>query len=717
MNAPENPAKTIHWGWGTRTPVIRQTEAAECGLAALAMVLHANGLKMDLPQLRRRFGTSLAGSTLAQVKGVAEALGFQCRALTLDMEHLPQLKLPCILHWDMNHFVVLVRVTGRHAVIHDPARGRRRIPLSEVSKSFTGVAMEIRPGADFKPSDERQRTPLQAITGTIRGWQVALLHITVFAVALELFSILVPLYLQWVVDSVIVSADKGLLTLLGLGFLAIAVLRALLGAARTWAITWLSAQVSVQWVSNVFSHMLRLPQEWFSKRHMGDIVSRFNSLDFIQKTLTSQFVGALLDGVMSAAMVVLMALYSKALVAIVLGVFLLYGIIRWVFFKPMERASEEYLIAFARQQSDMMESVRGSAALKLNGKVGARSSRYANAVVETTNQDVRVQRMTIAFTAINQALFGIGRVAVIWMGASLVLSGSLTAGMLVAFAAYGDQFTQRAVSLIDNIIQFRLLKMHGARLADITQADPETSASPRQSPVGLGADLELRNVSFRYAASEPWILKDCSFTVRAGESVALIGASGCGKSTLAKLILGLLTPTEGTILLGGVDMESLGTDQYRKQVAAVMQDDHLFSGSIAENISFFDEVAQADQIQEAAQVASIHDEIMAMPMGYETLVGDMGSVLSGGQKQRLVIARSLYRAPRVMVMDEATSSLDLEREARVNHAISRLAITRIIIAHRRETFTSADRILYIGGRHDQHRVMDITTMMKGQPPA
>lgn len=708
----ENASTGINFGWRRRVPMIRQTESAECGLASLAMLVNALGLRIDLPTLRRRFGTSLSGATLSQVKVIAETLGFQCRPLKLDMEHLQQLKLPCLLHWDLNHFVVLVSVGSRYAVIHDPARGIRKLPLSEVSQSFTGVAMEMRPGAEFTPADLRSRTPLRGITGRILGWQTAILHITLFALALELFSILGPLYLQWVVDSALVSADNSLLTLLGIGFLAVALLRALIGAARTWCITWLSAKVSVQWISNVFDHLLRLPLDWFSKRHVGDIVSRFNSLDFMQRTLTSQFVGALLDGVMSVAMIALMTLYSKPLVSVVLGVFVLYGLARWLWFRPIERANEEYLISYARQQSDMLESVRGATALKLNGKIGARSSRYANAVVETTNRDVHVQRLAITFTTINQILFGSGRVVVIWLGASLVLSGKLTAGMLIAFAAYADQFTQRSVSLIDNIVQFRLLRMHGTRLSDITQAHPEDADKPRERIQLQTSELELRNVSFRYSDSDPWIVRNCSLSIKAGESVAFIGSSGCGKSTLAKIILGLLKPTEGHVLFGGVDITHIGYAQYRKLVTAVMQDDHLFAGSIAENISFFDENTRKVRVHAVANLASIHDEIMAMPMGYETLVGDMGSVLSGGQRQRVVLARALYRRPKLMVMDEATSSLDLEREARVNLAIGGLAITRVIIAHRRETFTSADRILYFGGRHDQFRVLDVTSIMK-----
>lgn len=711
----DRPTDRLNFSWRRQVPVIRQTEAAECGLASLAMLVNALGLRIDLATLRRRHGTAATGATLAQIKQIAESMGFLCRPLQLDMDHLGKLRVPCLLHWNLNHFVVLVSTTRRHAIIHDPAHGKRRISLEEVSRCFTGIAMEVAAPPAFAPSDQRERTTLQDVTGTIRGWKAALAQVAVLALGLQLFTILGPLYLQWVVDGALVSADHELLTLLGLGFLVVTIARAAIGAARSWMIAWLSAKISAQWIVNVFAHLLTLPLDWFSKRHVGAIISRFNSLDFIQRTLTNQFVGTLLDGVMSLAMLVIMAVYSWKLFGIVALVFAAYAAFRWMAFRILERASESHIIALAKQQSDLLESIRGIAALKIGGRLGIRNARYANAVVETVNRDVRVQQMTVTFAAINQLLFGCGRIAVIWLGALAVMNNELTAGMLIAFAAYADQFAQSGASLIDNLAQIALLRMHKDRLKDITLERPESIGEAQGLHQIESSDLELHSVSFRYSDHEPWILRNVSLRIEAGESVAIIGSSGAGKSTLIKLVLGLLRPTEGTITMGGVDISFLGDAAYRAMIAAVMQDDQLFSGTVSENIAFFDDHADLGRVHEAARVAGIHQDIAAMPMGYETHVGDMGSLFSGGQRQRIILARAIYREPKVMVLDEATSSLDLQREEQVNAGIRALKITRLIVAHRRETFATADRIMLLGNRSENYCLVDVTAHLRPAP--
>lgn len=648
-------------------------------------------------ELRRRFSTSLKGATLAQLMGVAGQLGFACRPLKLDMDELGQLALPCVLHWDLNHFVVLKRVGKRGVVIHDPARGVRKLPLKAVAEHFTGVALELRQGADFKPVQARQAITLRALAGNVHGLLPALAQILLLALALEVFALAGPFYLQWVLDQVLVSADHDLLTLLGLGFIGIAVFSALITAARSWAVMWLGATLNVQWASNLFSHLMRLPLDWFGKRHVGDVVSRFGSIQTIQRTLTTQFIGSLLDGLMSLVTLAVMALYSVWLTALVVGLFIVYGLIRWAFFNPLRRANEEQIVYAARQESELLESIRGAMPIKLANKQDERLGRYANATVATANRNIGIQRLGIGFALSNQLMFGIGRVAMIWIAATLALEGKFSAGMLIAFIAYADQFTTRAASLIDKWVDFSMLKLHAERVADIALSAPEALvAAPWSGPVPE-ASVELVNVSFRYADSEPWILRHCNLRVEAGESVAIVGPSGCGKSTLAKVALGLLTPQEGEVRFGGIDIRKLGLGTYRQWVGAVMQDDQLFAGSIADNISFFDPVASPEQVEAPARLACIHDDIMAMPIGYQSLVGDMGLSLSGGQKQRVILARALYRQPKLLVLDEATSHLDMQRELEVGTNVSALSITRLVIAHRPQTVAAAQRVLVVAG--------------------
>lgn len=685
----------LQFGWRRALPMMLQTEAAECGLACLAMIASYHGHDVNLAGLRRHFSTSLKGATLTRLMAMAGQLGLTCRPLKLDLDDLAQLKTPCVLHWDLNHFVVLKSVGKHSIVIHDPARGVRKLNLATASEHFTGVALELSRSADFTAVHARQAISLRALTGHVDGLLPSLAQILMLALALEVFALAGPFYLQWVLDQVLVSADHDLLTLLGLGFLGIAIFSAIVTAARSWAVTWLGATINVQWASNLFSHLMRLPLDWYGKRHVGDVVSRFGSLQTIQRTLTTQFIGSLLDGLMSLVTVVVMALYSVWLTVLVVALFLAYGLIRWAFFNPLRRATEEQIICGARQESELLESIRGAMPIKLANKQEERLGRYANATVATANRNIGIQRLSIGFAFGNQLMFGTGRVAMIWIAATLALKGEFSAGMLIAFIAYADQFTSRAAGLIDKWVAFSMLKLHAERVADIALSAPETMSSTSWAGPVPDASIELHNVSFRYADGEPWILKHCNLCIDAGESVAIAGPSGCGKSTLAKVVLGLLQPEEGEVRFGGIDIRKLGLDNYRQWTGAVMQDDQLFAGSIADNISFFDPQATLQRVEEAARLASIHDDIMAMPMAYQSLVGDMGSSLSGGQKQRVVLARALYRQPKLLVLDEATSHLDLECERFVNAAVRRLMLTRIVIAHRAETVGSAHRVLLL----------------------
>jgi ATP-binding cassette subfamily B protein RaxB len=321
-----------------------------------------------------------------------------------------------------------------------------------------------------------------------------------------------------------------------------------------------------------------------------------------------------------------------------------------------------------------------------------------NLVVDATNQDLATQKLGIGFRCANGLVFGLERVAIVWIGALLVLDGAFSVGMLFAFMSYKDQFSARVAGLVDKLIELRMLGLQGERLADIVLAAPEPE-SPSAAVDDIEASLEVRGVSFRYSDMEPLVLLNCSFAVAAGESVAIVGASGGGKTTLLKVMLGLLAPTDGKVLAGGIDIRKLGIDRYRKLVGTVMQDDQLFAGSIADNISFFDPGADPAAIERFARMAAVHDDIAAMPMGYNTLIGDMGAALSGGQKQRILLARALYKQPKVLFLDEATSALDVQKERAVNEAVRGLKLTRILIAHRPETIASAERVIVLqGGR-------------------
>ncbi len=680
----------------TVTPIL-QSESSECALASLAMVANAHGMHVDLADLRRRFSVSLKGATLPQLISHAGSLNFSSRPLRLEMDELAQLQMPCILHWDLKHFVVLKKVGRRSITILDPAVGERHLPFAEVSRHFTGVALELTPNASFAPATNPKKIDLSALTGKVLGLKRSLIQIFALAVVLELFAVTSPLLNQLIVDDALATHDADLLTVLVVGFALLLVIQTAIGLARSWMVMVLGMSLSLQWVSNVFAHLVKLPIDFFEKRHLGDIVSRFGSVGAIQKTLTTSVIEAVLDGFMGLAALGMMMLYSVQLTGITVCSVVLYGLLRWVRYRPFRNAASERMIISARENTHFIETLRAITPLKLFGREQERRARWQNLLIEVQNRDVRTAKMNISFATANTLLFGIENLLVFWIGGGLVMqtgtAAPFTIGMLFAFISYKGQFTGRVSALINYAVEIKMLSLHAARLGDIVLATPEKNNLPSNDLAHLAPSIELRNVSFRYGEGEPWILKDMNLLLNAGESAAIVGPSGCGKTTLLKVLLGLLAPQEGEVLYGGIPVKHLGLQNYRQRIGTVMQEDVLLAGSIADNISFFDVQPNEERIHACAKISAVHDDICAMPMGYQTLVGDMGSSLSGGQKQRVLLARALYKKPKVLALDEATSHLDIANEQRVTQALAQMRLTRIIVAHRPETIAGAQRVV------------------------
>ncbi len=686
----------LRMGWGkSRVPMLLQTEEAECGLACLAMVATHHGLKTDLPTLRKRFSLSLKGATMMDLTRMAGQLQLTPRALRAELEHLPQLQLPCVLHWDLNHFVVLVALRGSKAVLHDPARGIRRLSLPELSKHFTGVVLELTPTPEFRPRVERQSVTVRQLLGRVSGLKRSLFQIMALALALEVFMLLSPFFMQWVVDSVLVSADRDLLVTLGLGFTLLVLVQVATGAIRSWAVLYLSATLNLQWLSNVFAHLMRLPVVWFEKRHTGDVMSRFAAVEKIQQTLTTSFIEVVLDGLLVVLTLAMMAFYSVKLTLIALAGVTVYALLRWAFFRPLRDATEESIVHDAKADTHFLESLRGVQSIKLFNRQEERQGQYMNRAVDALNAHIVMRKLDLTLSVSHKLVFGLERVAVIWVGALLVLDRSFSVGMLFAFFAYKEQFALRVSGLIDKLVELRMLKLQGERLADIVLTAPEADVAASVDVDKLGAQLQLSGIRFRYSDGEPWVIDGLSLTIEPGESVAIAGPSGCGKTTLLKLMLGTLEAQAGEVRVGGLPLARLGARAWRDMIGTVMQDDQLFAGSIIDNISFFDAAPDNTWVEECARLAAVHEEIEAMPMGLHTLIGDMGTSVSGGQKQRILLARALYKRPRILFLDEATSALDVDRERLVNQAVRQLDLTRVIVAHRPETIATASRVIVL----------------------
>lgn len=685
----------LQFGFARKLRIILQTEAAECGLASLAMVAAYHGYDTDLPSLRSRFAISLKGATLAQLMHIAHALGFQTRPVRLDVADLDKLSTPCILHWDLKHFVVLQRARAGALEILDPSRGVRTVRTAEASRSFTGIALEMAPGMSFAPKKERQQLRLGPLLGKVKGLRPALLQVFVLAAALEVFGLVVPFFSQWVIDDVLVTGDADLLVVLSIGMVLVGLFQVIAGWVRGWILMHLTTTINVQWLAGAFAHLLRLPMNWYEKRHLGDVVSRFGSISAIQQTLTTSMVSSVIDGVMAIVTLGVMLMYSAQLAAVAGTAVVVYAAVRILRYGALRRASGEQIVRQAKQQSNFMESVRGIQVIKLFNRQSERVRRFMNMSIETVNASLSVQRQVLSFGALNGLLVTVENAAILYLGARAVLGNQLSVGMLIAFLSYKGQFVTRAMAFVDQILAFRMLGLQTERLADIVLAEPEPSIGlgETHSPKGMCTSLEVRNVSFRYSPNDPWVLRNVSLRIEEGESVAIAGPSGCGKTTLLKILLGQLEPEEGAVLIGDVPLKQLGLYAFRDLIGVVMQDDRLFAGSIGENISCFASDIDEEQIEEAARMAAIDQDVLRMPMGYNTLVGDMGSALSGGQKQRVILARALYKRPKLLLLDEATSHLDPFNETLVNVAVQRLKITRVVIAHREQTLAAMDRVI------------------------
>lgn len=677
-------------------PVIRQTEAAECGLACLAMVASYHGHRLDLNTLRRRHPASLNGVTLRGLIQVASQLHLLSRPLRFELEHLRQLRLPAILHWGMNHFVVLKAAKRRGIVIHDPASGERFVPLAEASKKISGVALELAPAEGFIAKDERARLPLSAFFGQLTGSGHALLQILALSVVLQLLALAAPFYMQLTIDEVIARGDIDLLLVLALGFGLLTVLQIASTAIRSSVLLIVQNVMHFELGARLFRHLIRLPTSYFEKRHIGDLLSRFSSLDPIRNLLAEGMIAALIDGVMAAATLAMIFIYSPQLALIVVGAVVLYAAVRLALYRVLWQRTEATLQARALENSTFIESVRAIQSLKLFNREGEREAQWLNRYSDVVGANVRLGRAKIAFSTVNNAIFGLENIIVVYLAAKLALNNVLTVGMIFAFMSYKQHFTSKAVQLVETALDFRILGLHLERLSDIAltpleRGHDQVLAYTRQ----ISGRIELRNVCFRYAETEPFVLEDINLTIEAGEFITIMGPSGGGKTTLVKIMLGLLEPTTGEVLIDGVPLSTIGVRAYREQIAAVMQEDQLLSGSVADNICFFDSEFDEARMMACAQLAGIHNEIMSMPMTYNSLVGDMGSSLSGGQKQRVILARALYRRPRILFLDEGTAHLDVNNERLINESLVRLKITRINVAHRPDISAGADRVVTV----------------------
>ena len=676
----------------------RQTEATECGLACLAMSAHMAGSNIDLAWLRQRNPVSARGTSLKDLLEIAATIGMAGRAVRCEISEIGQLQRGAILHWGLKHFVVLDRVRRKGVRVFDPARGYQWLAPDEISRFFTGVALEL----TTTPSFERRREISPLRLWSLVRWtpQVRsdLAQALILSVLLQIYVVANPFYLQLAVDEAAMKGDLDLLATLAVGFAAFALLNAVAEALRGVVLQKLTSLLTWDMTQRLFHHMIRLPLPWFQRRRLADVLTRFQSIDPIKNLVANGLVGVAIDGTLSLVTLAMMVVFSPILAFLTLAGLGGYMAIRLAGIPLTRRFASEALMASIAEQSKRLETLRAIQTIKIMGGEAQREGLWANKLADTVRTGQASGLATMSFSAAQRMFDALTLVTVIYLGIRSVVSGHMTIGVLYAFMAYRTQFMSRAISLFEQAVNWRMLDIYTIRLADIVLTPVETDLDSTIGglPQVMGM-IELDRIGFRYGPTDPFVLQDVSLRIKPGEFVAIVGPSGVGKSTLLKVLCGLYPPTIGEVRLDGLPVSAWGAKAVRSALGVVMQDDELLPGSIAENVAFFDEATDMDRVWDCLRLAAIADEVRAMPMRAETFVGDMGSTLSGGQRQRVLLARALYKQPRILVLDEATSHLDLARERSINAELADLKITRIVVAHRPETIRAADRVLHLQG--------------------
>lgn len=683
--------KPLFFSNSPSVPLFLQVEASECGLACLAMIAKYHGHDVDLNGLRQIFPISNSGVTLKTLIEIADQLSLSARALRLELDDVKRLKLPAILHWNHNHFVVLKSINSSYATIHDPAEGELKVSLAEFSLKFTGITLELLPSNKFEPIEAKSPVRLTMLWGRLSGFTRAALQILVTSLLLQITAFAMPFFMQLVVDKAVENFDVNLLLILSIGFLLILLIQTVTELLRDWLLQLFGQQFIYQVIGNLVHHLLTLPANFFETRHVGDILSRMQSTKIIQDTITRGVISALLDGAMATIAAVILISYSPKLAVIVFFSVLVLAAINLAAFPLLKSKTDEQLNAGSREQTYLMETIRAAVTIKILGKEAERESAWRNLFVKQLNGTIYIGRLQLSLTFARNLVLGIQYILIVYLGAEMIIEAkTFTLGMLIAFLSFRQTFSERAANLVSQIAQFKMVRVHLDRLGDIVSQESETKLLQVETEVNKGK-IELVNISFKYGISDKLVLDGLNLTVAPGEFIAIKGPSGGGKSTLLKLLLGIYEPTSGQIKLDESSATNVKWRNWRRDCGVVLQDDRLLSGTIAENIAFFDSDINMKKVIECAKTALIHDEIIQKPMQYQTYIGDMGAALSGGQKQRILLARALYRDPKILFLDEGTANLDEKNENDIAAMIRNLPITRVIIAHRPTLINFADK--------------------------
>lgn len=676
-----------------RIPYVQQTTGTDCGAACLTMVLDYHGKQVRLDEVREIAGVDRDGADAVGLMKAAEWYGLRARAVQVEeVENLRYLEKGAILHWQFQHFVVFEGLKPGGAEIVDPAAGRRRVSNAELRRSFTGVAVTVEPGEDFEPGSDRPRGYARYLR-QILSRSAILSRVLVMSILLQLLALATPILTGVLVDRVVPRGDYNLLAVLAGGLAVILAFHLVSSLIRAHLLLHLRTHMDAQITLEFLDHLVDLPYAFFQRRSAGDLMLRLNSNSTIREILTSSALSGILDGILVSLYLLLLFLthFSIGLLVLFLGGLrvLLFLLTR----KKQRDLMSELLEAQSHSRGYQVQMLTGIETLKVLGAERRAVEHWSNLFVGELNVSLARGRLNAIFDSLLSTLAMASPFVIMVYGALQVLDGSLTLGTMLAMNALAMGFLMPLSTLVSTAVQLQLLGSYLDRINDVLETPREQERDQVTRAGRLGGRVTLEKISFRYSPVAPLVVRDVSVDIAPGSFVALVGSSGAGKSTLANLCLGLYRPTSGRVLYDGIDLDGLELRSVRSQLGIVSQQPYLFGSTIRENIALADPTLSLSEVTEAAMQAQIHDDIIAMPMGYDSLLADGGASLSGGQRQRLALARALVNDPAILVLDEATSSLDALTERRIQEALARQQCTRIVIAHRLSTILDADLIL------------------------
>lgn len=679
-----------------RVPEITQMSAVECGLACLAMVLSYHGRQTSIAELRAQSGLGRDGLTALSIVKIARNYNLRVRAISLQHNDFRSVSLPAIVHWEFNHFIVVERWSSKGVLVVDPATGRRRLTPQQFDEGFTGVVITFEPGVHFDRSAASARLSLRKyLEQYIRQTPIIMLQVLGISLLLLGFGLVLPLLTKFILDDVLPLRLNSLVLELGAGIVLLILTQTSATLLREWLLVSLRARIDMRMMLDFFERLLTLPYTFFQLRSSGDLMARMSSNTVIRDTLSNQMFSTLLDGSSVIIYFFILAWQSLPFALLALGLGSLQMILILCSNRATRVLAHRELTAQGKSQGYLAEALAGMATLKAAGAEDQAMEQWTNLYLEQLNISVSRSYLSAIISAMMGLMSSFAPLALLWLGVTQVLNGSLSVGTMFALNTLATAFLGPFGSLVGSIQQIQVVRAHFERLADINTAAPEQDRTVALPPPYLSGQIQLDHVSFRYDLEAPEVLRDINLRIHAGQKVALVGRTGSGKSTLGKLLLGLYLPTAGQILYDNFPLANLDYQDVRRQFGVVMQDTALFSGSVRHNITMHDPTMANERVVKAAQLAAIHEDIVKMPMSYETFISEGGSALSGGQRQRLALARAIAHQPAILLLDEATSHLDVITEKQVEQNLRQVNCTQIIIAHRLSTIRDANLIVVL----------------------